>query len=342
MKIKRDELIDVLQKVRPGLAETERVEQATHFVFSDDEIITYNDQICVIYPFNSGLACSVPAAELYKVLMSVTADEIEIVLKDDKLKINAGKTKAAIVTQEGEVIFGYIETLGLNKIKSYRKLPEDFIEGMKMCHFSASRDMTDIRLTGLFVDDDAIISTDDLRISRYIFANEKGLGVTFNIPAMAVEELIKFPVVKFATNDLWAFFVTGDGIIFGARLLIKDFPDVEGYFKFSGIKVTLPEDFAKSVEIASIMTTGEVARDELIEVQVTRDVIRCKGKGKRGWIENEMEMNDKLVSPDFSFLINPYFLLMILKHTREMIYGDNRAMFKAPNFNHIMSIRSAE
>ena len=61
MKIEREELLKVLSAIRPGLAKKDIVEQATHFIFTGQEVLTYNDQICISYPFETDFECSVPA-----------------------------------------------------------------------------------------------------------------------------------------------------------------------------------------------------------------------------------------------------------------------------------------
>ena len=43
MKINRSKLLDILQIIKPGLANKEIVEQSTHFIFSGENISTYNE-----------------------------------------------------------------------------------------------------------------------------------------------------------------------------------------------------------------------------------------------------------------------------------------------------------
>ncbi len=53
MQIKREELMDVLVRVKPGLANSEIIEQSTHFIFDKDTIRTYNDKITITHSFKS-------------------------------------------------------------------------------------------------------------------------------------------------------------------------------------------------------------------------------------------------------------------------------------------------
>ena len=45
MKINREELLNQLESVLPGLSTREIIEQSSCFVFMNKEVITYNDEI---------------------------------------------------------------------------------------------------------------------------------------------------------------------------------------------------------------------------------------------------------------------------------------------------------
>lgn len=337
MKIKKDKLLEALETVLPGLAKKEIVDQLTHFAFSGSDIITYNDKICILYPLETEFVCSVRAEDFYKVIKAMEAPELEITHDEGKLKISGGRTKASIKTQKGGDIFDAVEDLGVYEIRKMHFLPDDFIEALRLNLFSASKDMTDIKFTGIFVDKDCVVSTDNLRVSQYILS--ESIETIFLIPASAAEELVKLPVVEFLHKNGWAFFRTKDEILFCSRLLDHgEYPDLQDLLDFDGVKLELPEKLEDVISTALIMSEGETDAERLIEIEVNAKSIRCRGENDRGWIENELDHSLVLKTP-LQFEINPTFLLMIMKHTRKMVYTEGRARFEAKNFQHAMSIK---
>jgi hypothetical protein len=77
--MQRQELIDALETVKPGLAQKEIVEQSSSFAFIDGKVVTYNDEISISHPVE-GLKVegAVRAEELYQLLHRITRDEVEI------------------------------------------------------------------------------------------------------------------------------------------------------------------------------------------------------------------------------------------------------------------------
>ena len=102
MKINREELLKVLQAVKPGIAKREIIQQATHAIFTGDAVATFNDQICIVYPLKTDLHCSVQGEEFYKALESINEVEVEIIAEENQVKIISKKTKAGLSTLVGE------------------------------------------------------------------------------------------------------------------------------------------------------------------------------------------------------------------------------------------------
>ncbi len=337
MKVKRGELVKALTAIKPGLARREIVEAATHFIFTGQDVMTYNDQICIIHPFDSDFKCSISANEFYKIMAGMSAEDVELTLEEDKLKIKSAKTKASLATSSGEKVLDMIKTLELGAImKKLEPLPEDFVAGAELCSFSASKDMSHPSLTCLLIEDDYIMSSDDLRISQYKM--KKAMNCSILIPATAITELIKFPVVDYCVTGGWAFFATKDDVLFCCRMVEGKFNDYSKYFEnFEGLQIDLPKDIGAMIETAAILTEGEFDTDKLVEIEIEKNKIRCRGKSEVGEIENETDIissHDKII-----FSINPMFLLKILEHSSKMIYKDNRALFDAGNFQHLMALK---
>jgi DNA polymerase III sliding clamp (beta) subunit (PCNA family) len=334
----REKLVGILTAVRPGLAKREINEVATHFVFTGEDIITNNDQICIAHPFEAPFKCSVPANELYKIVSSIKTKEISLDLMDGKLKIQGGKTKASLSTTTAETAMAKIRALDMAGVmQKLVALPADFVEGASLCSFSASKDMTHLALTCLLIEDDLIMSSDDLRISRFRMGSRMDCSVL--VPAAAIKELVKFPVVDYYVSDKWVYFATKDDVMFCCLLVPDKFNDYDQHFAdFDGLELNLPKEMIDMVEAAAVMANGEYDTDKLVDIKIEQGKICCKGSSEVGWIENEADIAFKQADV-IKFAINPMFLMAILNHSTKMIYRENRALFDAGKFLHLMALK---
>lgn len=333
MKINRNELLQALAKVRPGLSSKGIIEQANHFIFTKESITTYNDFICINFPFKTDLQCSIKADEFYKLLQSMQ-DEMVIIAcdKDMKVKMNGKATRAGLSAIKEGAITESIDQLGLASIKKWRVLPESFIEGVKLCMFSISKDVTSGALSCLCLNDDKMISSDNMRISQFIIDGFKGKVL---IPLQAVVELAKYAVTKYFITDSWIHFKTDDDLIFSARLMKGDFPDVGALLDLKGSKITFPKELKEALKLIKIVVEDAIdIVDQKISISIGADKIVCRGEGNIGWAEQDIACTYQ--GKDIHFLINPAFLMDILNRTQDMIIGDDKALFVIDKFKHIM------
>lgn len=337
MKVNRQKLVSILSAIKPGLAKKQIVEEAAHFIFTGEDVLTYNDNICIIHPFQTDFKCSIAANEFYKIMANIETNEVELFLEDNKLKIYADKTKANLATSDGEKILSMINNFKLNQVmKNLIPLPEDFLKGAELCKFSASKNASNPILTCISIDKDSMTSSDDLRISQYKM--KKSINCSILIPAKSVMELIKFPVIDYYISTGWIFFATKEDILFCSRLVTGKYYDCSEFFSFErGIEIDLPKEISKMIEISSILTEGEYDTDKFVDFEISNGKIKCKGENSVGWIENEIETVSKST---IKFSINPLFLIKILEYSSKMIYKDNRVLFSFDNFQHLMTLKA--
>lgn len=337
MKIKKQELIDVLVAVKPGLAQKAILEQATHFIFTGRHIVTYNDRICVGHPFACDFSCSVPAQEFYSILNRMNDEYINLIFDEGKLKLEGDKVQALLVTDMGQNILPFIASLDLETYKKQsRSVPQDFVDAIKFCSFSASRNMSSLVLACLFIHDDLVAATDDLRISEYKMKDD--MGCSMLLPAAIVTDLIKYPIVKFAINKEgnWVYFFTDAEAVFCCRLVDGEFPDYSPFLE--GIDkdcIELPDDIDYLIESASILCE-DGDRNQDIEIVIQKGKLKCKGQNKAGWIQSQSRVRTQLST---KFTISASFFLDILKYSRNMYFDETKALFKSETFRHVIALK---
>jgi len=336
MKIKKEELKSILSKVKSIAMINKEFEKANTFTFTKNKIIVYTDEVAVIFPFKSEFSFTVLAEEFYGIISDIKKKEIDITMIDNKLIFKAGKTKSELQCEDSNTMEKYIDTLELKELKKGTiKLPEDFIEALKLCIPASANDSKITFLNCLHIDNNKVVSSDDLRISMY-----KMKGVikgNFLIKSKDVRKLLGFDITKYYLGKSWICFSTDDDIVFALRLVEDEFPDLEDNFKFQGGKVILPDEMKDSVKLVSNLAEGDSDLNRRIEVTILKDKIKLRGEKDIGWIEDYVPFDSKR-DKDIKFNINPVFFLDILGRTNIMKVGEDRAMFEMENFQHLMAL----
>jgi len=342
LTISREKLITLLETIRPGVARKEIVEQSTHFVFTGKEAITYNEQICVcaISPLR-GFICSVQAEEFTKLIKSMQAEELTMRVVESggkhAVKIESGTIKAKFAVSQNKGVQDLIKKLKLNSLSGlWKPIPEDFIQGLKWCLFSASEDATQGVLTCIHIKKKTVTSSDDMRVSLYSMT--KGMDAELLIPAISVEELVKFPVEEYCVVEPWAYFRTGAKAIFCTHLMDGEYPNPKEFFEFDGVEVELPGGLGQALESAEIMAAGDFPIDKRVKITIEKGKLEVFAENESlGWIKTEIKMGIK-DCPSVTFVINPIFLREILGKTNVVKVGSDRALFQTDNFKHLVSL----
>lgn len=335
MIINKQELIDALTKVKPGLANNEIIEQSTNFCFDKRSVRTYNDQISIIYPIKTNIKGILPAEETFKLLERFPDEDIEIETKENQV-ILKGKRTTASINMVSEIRLPKID---LPKIEEkWHKLPEDFCEAIFFCSFSASKNMTIPELTCLNITKNQILCCDSFRAVKRTMKSR--IRKPMMLPAQAAVQLAKYDPIEYIVTDAWIHFKNEGGTVFSCRTIANEYPTekVEFYFSMHAImdKITLPKDFQKVVDRVQIMATAEFDQDRQITLEFSKKGLTCRGQGPHGWVEETIRIRYK---EDFDLKIetHPTFLSEILTHLNEIIIGDSVLLFEGENFKYIIS-----
>lgn len=213
MKISRVELLEALQKVKPGLANKELIEQSTSFAFIGDRVVTYNDEISVSHPVEGleNMRGAIKAKTLYEFLARVKDEEIEIEQEENEVLIKTGRSKAGF-RFEYEIRLP-LEEVG--EIGKWKKLPEDFVDALRLSYPACSNDMSRPILTCVNIQGDKVEASDSFQIIQYQL--KKKTPADFLIPASSVKELIKYDIQEVSVGENWVHFRTSEGTVFSSR-----------------------------------------------------------------------------------------------------------------------------
>lgn len=332
MKIKTKELKKIFEKIKIGLAQKDLIEQNKNITFDGENAFTYSGNIGVFFPFKTDFVCSVPAQEFMKIVSDISDEKIEIEFSEDSLKLSGKNVKAEL-----KVLIDIQDSSAMinQKIRFY-KLPENFLDGLELCSFAASKDAGS-KFNGIYVTGNNIFGSDDLRISY--FTMKKEIKEPFLIPLSSVLSLKGFELEKYGIKDGWIYFKDSDDVLFCSRLLELDYSDPLEYFEFEGNQTTFPIGTIALVERAEIFSEGDFDIDKKITVRISSGKLTCIGKNDIGEISTYTEMaNDE----NIEFVINPVFFRRILSETNSAKIGKDRIMFEMNNFKHLISLYCEE
>lgn len=329
MKINRQELLDTLSLIKPGLANNDIVEQSTHFIFEAGEIYTYNDQITISHQLETDFdGIAIQAGSFYKLLEKLKEPEIDCEIDANKLTIKSGKTKAAIAIEKE------IKIPAITLPEEWIELPNNFNKAVKFSLFSVSNDMTRLALTCLNIDEDYVLSCDNYRATKYKLDNE--VEEQFYLNGSAARILIRYEPTDYAIDDAWIHFTNEAGTIFSCRKMEIDYPDILPLFDVKGDELELPEDLIETIDRVGVFVSAEFDHDKFIELNFQKNKLICKSKGNTGWVEEEVKI--KWGAEPITIKIHPDHFMDILKHLQNVVIGERSFLFSGANFNHTISL----
>ncbi len=334
MKVQRNELVEALEIVKPGLANKELIEQSTSFAFIENEVVTYNDYISVSHPISLKIRGTVPAVEFYSLLKKMKSKEVEIIQKENEILIKSKNAKAGIIIQEDV-------KLPLDEVKAeykWKELPPSFMEGLNTCKGVCSSDLANPVLTGIHCRPDGIQeASDNFSIIQYY--GEKVRLRSFIIEATMVPHIRSIEPTHAARTRGWIHFKNENKTMLHCRVLEDDFPDLAVHLDAKIIKeVEFPKGMLEALEKAHVFAKRDKLGDEEILIRLVNDSLTIKGQSEIGWYEETTKLNYK--GTDIEFTITPNLLENVLKRNEKLHLCKDRVMIKASDYTYLALLQT--
>ena len=332
MKIKRESLLNAFNAVQPGLAKKEIIEQMAHFIFTGQHLITYNDKVCVSYPFETDFKCSVYAGDFYKIISKIKSEIIDLEHKNDSLIAKSKRTTIKMTTIVEDEVSELLSNLEDQIKEEWTSLPDNFLEGLYLCMFSASKDQTQGTLVCVKVEGDLIQSTDSIRISQFQMSGEVEKML---ISASAIPALKGLGVTNYHISKSWLHFLNDNNVRISIRTVHGEFPDSSKFFKMKGTRLKLPSELKDALETVGIMAEGDITTDKVVNVVIDNQQMILTSKKERGSIEKIVPI--KYNRDKIEFTSNPVFLAQILGNATKMTIAKH-AIFESKTFKHLLAL----
>jgi len=342
-KVNRKDFLGALKKVVVGVdsKDTFLLEGADCFIFDDDWIRSYNNDLSVCVKFPVGIKGAVRAAEFYRLVDKMKGDQLRLSLKKENILVTDGRTSLEMTKMDEGLIKNKIIDFNFEEMK-WKKLPDDFLLGSRLCVFSAGDSILGV-LGGVYFGENKISSTDRFRAS--LFQMEKKMD-SFVLSKESLSELLKFEGVnKYYLDDNWVHFIDDDNLFFSIRLLSSEYPleTVESLFDLKDLEnkknksLTFPEGFRDTIERVGLFSYGKEFGLEYIRMEIEGDTITCSGERVGGKVVERIKIKES-IDEKITIKISSKSLLDILQVTNVLYFRENKVLFRSSKYFHLISL----
>lgn len=326
MKVNREDFLQCLDSVAPGLSSREVIEQSSCFVFKDKMIHTFNEEISCSIKTTVSFEGAVQAKPLLSILKKLDEEHIDIEVTESELLIK-GRNKRAGVAMEQKIVLP-IDSIVLPT--KWKKLDKDFAEAVHMAAGCASTDESQFSFTCVNITPEFVIACDNLQVARYMVKTD--IKQSTLVKHNSIKHIVNLGMVKFSESENYLHFKNKNGLILSCRRYIEDYPDVSGLFDVKGSKIALPKGLEEAAEKGSIFSSENVDNDK-ITIDIKPGKITIKGTGSAGWYKEVKKTNYS--GRPISFTIAPKMLQEIVKKHNECKIAPERLMVEAGKFTYI-------
>jgi DNA polymerase III sliding clamp (beta) subunit (PCNA family) len=324
--VDREQLLQQLECVAPGLSPKDIVEQSSCFVFQDKHVYTYNDEVACSHTCDVGITGAVKADALLKLLRQLPEKLIEVTAEDGAFRVKAKRRQAGI-TMEADVLLPIDK---VEKPKKWKSLAEGFADAIEVAAICASRDESKPAISCVHIHPKYIEATDDFQISRHKL--KTGVSEPFLVRPSSIRHIVSLGMTEFSETPQWVHFKNPAGLVLSCRRFIEQFPDIADFLKVEGSKVVFPKGLGDALANANIFSGENVDNDDVV-VELRPGGLRVKGTGSSGWYRETKKI--AYSGDPLGFKVSPKLLSDLCKKYNEMTISANALLVEGGNFSYV-------
>lgn len=324
MKVNRETLLRSLNVVRPGLADKKAIiEQSDCAVLLNGEALSFNDELCCRAPtgLDKSFKGAVSAKELTDLLTKMEGlEEVDVTQEDGHLLVK-GKRESAGIRTETEITLPYD---AVEKPKTWKRLPDHFLEAINIVQTCASNDETQTVLVHVHLTPKWVEACDRIQVARYRIKTD--LSQECLVRKESIQHITNLDVTEFSETDAWLHFRNPDGMILSCRRYLEEYKDVSDFLKVEEAStLVLPKTLTEATEKAEIFSS-QSADENLLLIELRPDRLELCGRGVKGWYKKSHKIS--YGGEPMSFLIAPSLLREIVTRHNECLIAPNPGRLK--------------
>lgn len=316
-RINREELLQQLEAVQPGLSPREIVEQSSCFVFKDGLVMTYNDEISCSHSTNLKIEGAVQAAPLLSLLRKMIEEEIDVQINKETGELQiVGKRRHADLRMDKEIL---LPTETVERPTKWKKLPEEFPDAINIVQQCAGKDESNFNLTCVHIHPEWLEASDNYQITRYKIATPVKKPTL--VRRDSIKHIVSLGMTEISETETWMHFRNPDGLVLSCRRFAEQFPDLSPFLKVKGQPATLPKGLVEATERAEIFSSENVDNDQVLVI-LKAGKLTIKGEGASGRYTEKRSI--KYSGTNLSFRISPKLLIELTKRYNECQISEDR------------------
>lgn len=329
VKTNREELLRTLESVAAGLATREVVEQSSCFVFQDDRVVTFNDELYAAAPCESGgITAAVSARQLLNVLRKLKEDVVDVSLAENGELVVAARGRRSGIRAEADIALPFDK---IPEPDEWNKLDPDFGDAVQVVQACASKDDSSWVLTCVHIHPEYLEACDNFQMAR--FPIKTGITEQCLVRGVAIRHFVGLGMTEIGVSDAWLHARNPAGLTIACRRWVdEEYEDMAELLDVQGASATLPGGLAEAVNVAEVFSVDNV-EDNNVLIELKNGKLRLRGEGPAGWYEERKAV--KYSGEPLSFLIAPRLLQSIVKQTNDCTIVPGRLRFDAGKFTYV-------
>lgn len=280
MRINREEFLKQLESVLPGLSAREIIEQSSCFIFKDENVNTYNDEIACTQKSLLKIEGAVPAIPFISILRKLQEDDLEINTNDENTQLLIrGKRRRAGIRMEHDIL---LPIEAVDKPKKWKDLPEDFADAVGIVQSCAGTNEAQFAMTCIHICPKWIEACDNHQVTRFKIKTDVTEPIL--IRKESLKHIVSLDMGEFSETKHWIHFRNPTGLVLSCRHFIEEYPtdDITKILKMTGEPLILPKGLKEAVEKAEVFSSENVEGSNII-VSLKPSKFKITGKGASGW-----------------------------------------------------------
>lgn len=334
--VNREELLNQLESIKPGLSPKDIIEQSSCFVFKEGNVMTYNDEVACTIKSCLKIDGAVVAEPLIAILRKLPADTLEIDVVENELIIQAKRRKSGLRMEQ--MILLPIDNV--EKPMKWVKLPEDFTEAIEIVSQCAGTDETNFALTCVHVHPEYVEACDNYQLSR--FPMKTGIKKASLVRQSSIKNIIDLGMIEFSESDTWVHFRNSGGLVLSCRRHLEEYISLDALLECDGSPTVIPKGLSDAAERADVFSSENADNN-----QVTVDLspknggqLRITGQGASGWYKETKKL--KYTGEPMRFRIAPKLLMEISKRHNECEIAADRLKIDGGKFTYVTCLGKAD
>lgn len=329
MILNRRDFLQVLEACAPGTSNKENIDQSNCFLFRDGRVMTYNDEVCCIHEYETGIEAAVPAKLLLDYLRNSPDEELNITSTDAELLIKGAgrRSKIKLSTTVSMIVDVFDQPV------NWIDVPPAFGDAIGVVADCASEDKNEEVLGCIRFTKDYMEACDRYQAIRYHITT--GFEHEVLVRKTSCTPVGNMGIAAVAVDDNWVHWKTFSGLQYSVRKIMGNYPSLDPIFNRDVItRALLPGSVVDIIARAKpFMEESKAGRT--VDVFLKTGKLMVKATKADGIYE---ELRDVPYSgPGLMFRVQPKHIEALLKHGLPCAISNSTLQIDGDGFSHVIS-----